>query len=69
MFAKTPHMFARDFKIDLNRYHNFEETPENGGFIEDAYNLNVYNLKRLHSSLGYRPLAEFEAIYAQADKM
>jgi putative transposase len=48
-------------EVYLNRYQNFAEALENiGVFLED-----VYNLKRLHSSLGYRPPAEFEAAYAQ----
>jgi putative transposase len=40
-------------------YRTFEEAEENiGHFIEE-----VYNKKRLHSSLGYLPPAEFEADY------
>ncbi len=51
-------------EVYLSRYENFEEARENlGGFIED-----VYNTKRLHSSLGYRPPAEFEAAYARTGK-
>ena len=51
-------------EVYLNRYQNFEEALASlGAFIED-----VYNVKRLHSSLGYRPPAEFEAAYAQAGK-
>ena len=41
----------------LSQYHNFEEAQTNlGAFLDD-----VYNVKRLHSSLGYLPPTEFEA--------
>jgi len=41
------------------QYHTFEEASTNlGQFSED-----VYNAKRLHSSLGYVPPIEFEATY------
>jgi putative transposase len=41
-------------------YRTFEEAEQNmGHFIEE-----VYNKKRLHSSLGYLPPVEFEAIHA-----
>ncbi len=47
-------------EVYLNQYDSFAEAETNiGHFIED-----VYNAKRLHSSLGYRPPAEFEAAYA-----
>ncbi len=43
-------------EVYLNQYQNFEEALENiGAFLDD-----VYNVKRLHSSLGYLPPAEFE---------
>ena len=43
----------------LNQYDSFTDADANiGHFIED-----VYNVKRLHSSLGYLPPAEFEALY------
>jgi putative transposase len=45
-------------EVYLNQYQTFAEAEANlGQFIED-----VYNRKRLHSSLGYLPPAEFEAL-------
>jgi putative transposase len=55
--------FFRALKIEevyLKDYRTFEEAEQNmGHFIEE-----VYNKKRLHSSLGYVPPVEFEADYA-----
>lgn len=55
--------FFRTLKMEevhLKSYQTFEEAEENiGEFIEE-----VYNKKRLHSSLGYLPPVEFEAAYA-----
>ncbi|GHO60899.1 IS3 family transposase [Ktedonobacter robiniae] len=47
-------------EVYLKEYESFANTETNlGEFIEQ-----VYNTKRLHSSLGYLPPAEFEAAYA-----
>jgi putative transposase len=44
-------------EVYLSQYRNFEEARANlGAFLDD-----VYNVKRLHSSLGYLPPMEFEA--------
>jgi transposase InsO family protein len=48
-------------EVYLKQYHSFEEASSNlGQFIDE-----VYNAKRLHSSLGYVPPLEFEAAYYQ----
>ena len=44
-------------EVYLSQYRNFEEAQTNlSAFLDD-----VYNVKRLHSSLGYLPPTEFEA--------
>jgi putative transposase len=48
--------------VYLKDYQTFADAEANlGQFIED-----VYNTKRLHSSLGYLPPAEFEASHTQS---
>ena len=56
--AKAESLFKtlKKEEVYLNQYRNFEEAHTNlGAFLDD-----VYNVKRLHSSLGYLPPTEFE---------
>jgi transposase InsO family protein len=51
-------------EVYLQQYRTFDEAEANlGRFIED-----VYNAKRLHSSLGYRPPDEFETSHRVAGR-
>ena len=56
-------LWARTLKeeeVYLNQYDSFTDAEMN----IDRFITEVYNAKRLHSSLGYLPPAEFEAAYA-----
>jgi putative transposase len=51
-------------EVYLKEYHTFEEAETNlRTFIEE-----VYNVKRLHSSLGYMPPIEFETAFCHNPK-
>jgi transposase InsO family protein len=46
-------------EVELNQYETFADAEAQlGRFVDD-----VYNLKRLHSSLGYLPPVEYESLY------
>lgn len=50
----------KEEEVDLQEYRSFREAEQSLGRFIDA----VYNEKRLHSVLGYRPPSEFEELFA-----
>lgn len=52
----------KEEEVDLSEYQNFADAVSQiGRFIED-----VYNKKRIHSSLGYLTPLEFEAVWSRS---
>ena len=59
LFFKT----LKQEEVYLWEYETFSDVAERiPYFIED-----VYNKKRLHSSLGYRPTDEYESLFSEND--
>jgi transposase InsO family protein len=51
---------VKEEEVDLEEYRTFREARQ----AIDCFIEEVYNRKRLHSALGYRPPSEFEEIFA-----
>lgn len=64
----TAESFIKTLKyeeVHLNEYETFDDAYENiGHFIDD-----LYNLKRLHSALGYKPPIEFENDFCKSQNI
>jgi transposase InsO family protein len=63
-FAERLMRTIREEEIDLSEYRGFADAyGQLGRFLDD-----VYNRKRIHSSLGYLTPAEFEQQWLQGQK-
>jgi transposase InsO family protein len=63
-FAESFFKTLKREEVYLNEYRTFQEAHENLGRFLEA----VYNRKRLHSSLGYLPPAEFETAFLNPNR-
>ena len=61
-FAERLVRTIKEEEVDLSEYHDFADARQQIGHFIDA----VYNVKRIHSSLGYLTPQEFEQQWRRA---